>query len=73
MEDQQAKVREENESGAEAIAPKLVQSMQGIVQEFAQVIEGQQKFQSALIEQLKKPKNITAKSSSGATISATVQ
>ena len=33
--------------------------MQAIVQEFAAVIDGQQKFQAALVAELSKPKKIT--------------
>ena len=58
---------------AESLAPNLIESMKSIVQDFAQVIEKQQKFQEAIVSQMNNPKTISAKSSSGATMSATVQ
>ena len=68
----------ENEDGAEKMAPKLIESMQAIVQEFAAVIQSQQKFQAELVAQLSKPKTIKLggiqRNESGITgASATVQ
>lgn len=53
-----AKQKDSNEVEAEAIAPKLVESLQSIIQEFAQIIASQQEFQKQLVEQLKKPKEV---------------
>ena len=57
-EDTKREVAKENEVEAEKVAPQLIESMKSIVQEFAQIIEGQQKFQSELIAQMTKPKTI---------------
>ena len=59
QEEKLAEQKDKNEVTAEAVAPQLIQSMQAIVQEFAQVIAGQQEFQKQLIEQMTKPKTIT--------------
>ena len=77
-EEMMAEEKIKNETGAEAIAPKLVESMQGIVKEFAEVIAGQQAFQKQLIEQLARPKKVVLsgvqRGSEGITgASATVQ
>jgi len=62
----QEKDKQEVKSEAEAksIAPQLLQAMK-------QMMETQNKFNENLITEMKKPKTITAKSSSGATITAT--
>jgi hypothetical protein len=53
-----------SEAEAKSIAPQLLQAMK-------QMMETQNKFNENLITEMKKPKTITAKSSSGATITAT--
>lgn len=57
--EQKAKTEVADEAGVEAVAPKLIESMQSIVKEFAEVIKGQQEFQKKLVEQLSKPKTVT--------------
>jgi hypothetical protein len=69
MADQQA----DNEVGAEKMAPKMIESMQAIVQEFAQIIAQQQAFQADIVAKMSEKKTITAKSSTGTTLTATVQ
>ena len=59
QEEKMAEQKDKNEVTAEAVAPQLIQSLQAIIQEFAQVIAGQQEFQKKLVEQLAKPKTIT--------------
>jgi hypothetical protein len=49
----------DNEAGTEAVAPKMIEAMQSIVQEFAKVISSQQEFQAKLVAELSKPKTIT--------------
>lgn len=48
--EQLGKVQTEQAVEAESLAPNLIQSMKEIVQEFAHVIEGQQKFQQEIVE-----------------------
>jgi hypothetical protein len=43
------------------------------VKELVQVVEDQKKFQEKLVGEMTKKKTITAKSSSGATLTATLQ
>jgi hypothetical protein len=56
--DEMEKRKDTNEVEAEAIAPKLIESLHSIIREFAQVIAGQQAFQQQLIEQMSKPKEV---------------
>lgn len=48
----------DNETQAESLAPQLIQSLQAMIQEFAQVIQNQQEFQTKLLQQLAKPKTV---------------
>jgi len=57
-EDMKAEQDDKDEIGVEAVAPKLIESMQAIVKEFADVIKGQQEFQQKLVEQMAKPKTV---------------
>lgn len=58
-EDQQEKIRMENETGAAALAPNMMQSMQAIVKQFEILIQSQQELKTKLIEQMSKPKKVT--------------
>jgi hypothetical protein len=73
QDEKQAKVEVENDAEAKELAPKLIESMKAIVQEFAQVLAQQQEFQNKLVSEMSKKKTITAKSSTGTTLSATIQ
>ena len=59
QEEKLANQADKNEVEGAAIAPQLIDSMKAIVQEFAQMMRGQQEFQQKLVEQLSKPKTIT--------------
>ena len=78
--DKEVKTREmmmnaevEKEAEAEKVAPQLIDSMKSIVQEFAQIVAQQQEFQNKLVSEMSKKKTITAKSSTGTTLQATIQ
>jgi hypothetical protein len=73
QDEKQAKVEVENDAEAKELAPKLIESMKAIVQEFAQVLAQQQEFQNKLVSEMSKKKTITAKSSTGTTLQATIQ
>ena len=63
----------ENEVEATKMAPQMLESMKAVVQEFAQIVAQQQEFQDKLLKQMNDKKTITAKSSSGTTLTATIQ
>jgi hypothetical protein len=63
----------ENAEQAESIAPQLIESMKTIVGEFAEIVANQSKFQEKLLAEIGQKKTITAKSSSGTTLTATIQ
>jgi hypothetical protein len=72
LEDKKAESDGDDKVEAESLAPQMIESMKSIVAEFAQVIEGQQQFQQNIVAELSKKKTITAKSSSGMTMNATI-
>lgn len=57
--DQQDKIKLDNESQATSIAPVVIEGMKSIVQEFTQAIEGQQQFQKQLVDQMSKTKTVS--------------
>jgi len=59
QEEKLAEQADKNEVEGAAIAPQLIESMKAIIQEFAQMMAGQQEFQKKLVDQLSKPKTIT--------------
>ena len=72
-EEMSKEVAVENEVEAEKVAPQLIDSMKSIVAEFAQIVAQQQEFQNKLLAEMGQKKTITAKSSSGTTLTATIQ
>ena len=55
----------------ESALPKVMQTMEKLIQTFAETQKTQTKALEALVKEMGKPKTITAKSSSGATLTAT--
>ena len=68
-----AEVATDNEAEAAKVAPQVLESMKAVVQEFAQIVAQQAQFQEKLLAQMSEKKTITAKSSSGTTLTATIQ
>lgn len=67
------KSEQDNESEASAIAPKLIESMKDIVNQFAEIVAAQQEFQSKLLaEQAKPTKIVLQRDQSGRPVGATV-
>jgi hypothetical protein len=59
------------EVDGEAVAPELLKTMKGMVDTFTKAMESRDKHMESLVKEISKPKTITAKSSSGATLTAT--
>jgi hypothetical protein len=75
MDDKSKESQAADAVAAESLAPNLIQSMQGIVREFAAVIQQQQQFQKQLIEQMARQnggRHISMKMPDGRTATADV-
>ena len=58
LEDKAAEKTGSDQLEAESLAPKMIESIQVLVRELAQIVANQQQFQSQLVEQLAKPKKV---------------
>ena len=63
----------EDEVEGEKIAPQMVESVKAMIVEFAQLISQQQAGLEKIVSEISKPKTVSAKSSTGTTMTATVQ